>query len=83
MTAVFIIAAVAVSLSNIICLIAGAYIGQKLRSGEALRIPLPAAKEPKDGEGAELEKEREALEIMLSNIDAYDGTDIGQREIKP
>ncbi len=41
--------------------------------------PVKVVKEIK--ENKELEKEQDVLETILNNIDIYDGTDAGQKEI--
>lgn len=43
--------------------------------------PRKKAKSNKDAEKPQRDREHEILETMLANIDAYDGTGYGQRDI--
>ena len=70
-----------ICLSNIACLIVGAKIGQKAYRGEEIRIPDPVAKAQSIKDSQEYRKEQEALDTMLYNIDVYDGTGLGQKDI--
>lgn len=73
-----------ISLSNFICLIVGVKVGQKAYRGEdiKMKLPNPVEKVKTFKESQETEKEREAVETMLYNIDVYDGTGLGQRDIR-
>lgn len=75
--------AVFVSLSNLICLIVGVKVGQKAYRGEevSMKLPNPVEKVQSFKVSQEKKKEQEAVETMLHNIDVYDGTGLGQREI--
>lgn len=70
-----------VILSNIACFFIGAKIGQSVTQGKDITIPNPIRKISERTEEKKREKEREALEIMMNNIDVYDGTAIGQKDI--
>lgn len=70
-----------ISLSNIACLIVGAKIGQKAYRGEDIKLPDPVAKVQSFKDSQEHKKEQEALETMMYNIDVYDGTGLGQKDI--
>lgn len=72
-----------ISLSNIACLIVGAKIGQKAYRGEEIKLPDPVAKVKSIKDSQERKKEQEAVETMLYNIDVYDGTGLGQKDIGP
>lgn len=70
---------------NIACFLAGAWTQQKVQKGEPIAVKPPAAgigesirahRERKD-----MQKEQERLEAVLGNIERYDGTGTGQREI--
>lgn len=73
--------ALIISLSNIICVI----IGIKAGNGVNIKVPNPVekAKEHKKKKEARYEEEQKqkALETMLHNIDVYDGTEMGQKDI--
>lgn len=81
--AVFLTAA-AVSMMNIACFFAGARLGRKISSGEEIKLPVPknpvqAHRERRERKEAEMEKDR--MEIILNNIDRYDGTGNGQEDV--
>lgn len=74
---------VLICLSNIVCLIAGAKIGQKVYRGEEIKLPNPVEKIQSFKDSQEYKKELKALDTMLHNIDVYDGTGLGQRDVRP
>lgn len=57
--------------------------GQKLSKREEIKMPEvnPVTAINKQIERKETKKEQEAFDVMMSNIDIYDGTGLGQREI--
>lgn len=77
----------------ILCTIFGVFIllaytlglrnGQKVSNNEEIKIPElnPVTVINKEIEKNEDRKKQEAYEIMMSNIDNYDGTGLGQKEI--
>ena len=70
-----------VSGMNLLCVLVGARIRQKVDRGEALKVSTlaEAVKERKQQE--QRDREMEILEAQLQNIDIYDGTSNGQKEI--
>ncbi|MGN0733692.1 MAG: hypothetical protein ACI4LC_05920 [Emergencia sp.] len=71
---------VSVCLINLLSFVAGAIVGQKSSRGEAVTIPTPV-KVYQDYQVAKEEREeQEKLNVMMANIDAYDGTPMGQRD---
>lgn len=72
-----------ICLSNMACLIVGVNIGQKASRGEAIKLPDPVAKVQSFKDSQEHKKEQEAIDIMLHNIDVYDGTSLGQIDPRP
>ena len=68
---------------NIVCFFVGAKIGQKVVRGEDINLPtlnpIEIIKERKDKKEAEWEQER--INTILQNIEAYDGTANGQKEV--
>lgn len=70
-----------ICLSNIACLIVGAKVGQKAYRGEDIRLPNPVEKVQAFKDSQEYRKEQAATETMLHNIDVYDGTGLGQKDI--
>ncbi len=72
-----------ICLSNLICLLVGVKVGQKAYRGEdiAMKFPNPVENVQTFKVSQEKKREQEAVETMLHNIDVYDGTGLGQREI--
>lgn len=73
---------IAVCLSNIVCYTLGAVTVQRAKRGEDIRFPDPVKKVREIKETREQRREQEAIDTMLYNIDAYDGTGAGQKEIR-
>lgn len=69
--------------SNIVCFIIGARVGQMVRKGEKVEIPsvspVKAVREHEERKARKAEQER--LEVILRNIEAYDGTARGQEDV--
>ena len=76
---------VSIGFMNILCFFIGARVGQKVVNNKELNLPNPikAIKEDIQAyeETKEAMKEQERLDTIAYNIDAYDGTSIGQKEI--
>ena len=72
-----------VSTLNIVCFFIGAKVGQKVVKGEPIELPsinpLKAYREAQDRKEAEREADR--LDTILQNIEAYDGTGAGQKDV--
>lgn len=68
---------------NAVCFFIGARIGQKVSKGETIEAPtlnpMKAIRERE--ERKEADKESERLEIILQNIENYDGSPNGQRDV--
>ena len=68
---------------NVVCFFIGAKIGQKVSKGETIEAPtlnpMKAIRERE--ERKEADKEAERLEIVLQNIENYDGSPNGQRDV--
>lgn len=68
---------------NIVCFFVGAKVGQTVSKGEPLEAPkidpMKPIREKQEREAADREKEK--LDILLSNIENYDGTANGQKDI--
>jgi hypothetical protein len=75
---------VTMAVLNVMCILVGVRIGQKVERNELIEIPkipnpvevVSSIREERFGRA-----ERERLEAVMSNIDAYDGTSLGQRDI--
>lgn len=74
---------------SVICFVLGAMVGQTVAKGEDIKLPninpVEAIKELSSKKKAEAEAEAEAernkVETILHNIDSYDGTANGQKDV--
>ncbi len=68
---------------NIICFVIGAKVGQTVQKGKDIEFEVPTVR-PAIGfqNKREERKEQEKMETIMRNIESYDGTSIGQREVK-
>ena len=68
---------------NIFCFMLGAKVGQAVSKGEKVELPtinpMEAIKEHKAKQRAE--EEMDKLNTIMSNIESYDGTSNGQRDV--
>ena len=69
------------SMFNIIAFFIGAKVGQKVSRQEEIKIPNPITVVNDYKEDKKRRKEQEELEIMKYNIDIFDGTGLGQKDI--
>ena len=69
--------------SNILCFMIGARVGQKVVKGEEVKLPsvdpLKAYREQQDKK--EAQKEQDMVEAILRNVEAYNGTAEGQKDL--
>ena len=76
---------VTLGIVQIVCFVIGAKIGQMMRKGEDIKMPHPieAMRERKEKREAreEARAEQDKLNTILDNIDSYDGTGIGQKDV--
>lgn len=70
-----------VGIMNILCFFIGAKIGQKVSKGETIETPNPVKAIRSELDSYEQRKELERYKVINDNIDAYDGTSIGQKDI--
>lgn len=68
------------------CFFIGAKVGQNVSLGKDIETPNPIKsirqyREDKQ-EQEEIEKAQEELSVMMDNINIYDGTGIGQKDIE-
>lgn len=72
-----------VSAFNVLCFVIGAKVGQTVSREEPIELPnlnpIQAIREAHDKR--EIEREKNRVEKIMQNIDAYDGTSNGQRDI--
>lgn len=73
----------AVGTINALCFFIGAKVGQKVVRGETLETPLksPLQVVSEVADTFEQRKIQERDKIIADNIDSYDGTGIGQKDI--
>lgn len=68
---------------NVLCFFIGAKVGQTVSKGETIQTPevnpIKAYKEHKAQK--EADKDAKRLEVIMQNIDAYDGTGRGQSSV--
>jgi hypothetical protein len=68
---------------NVLCFFIGAKVGQTVAKGETIKTPevnpIKAYNEHKAQK--EAEKEAERLEVIMRNIETYDGTGKGQASV--
>lgn len=77
------IAFIAVVVSNMLCFVLGARVGQKVVKGEAVEMPkIDPTKARMERQGKrEAEAEAERINAILRNIETYDGTSLGQEDV--
>ena len=70
-------------ITNLICFIIGARVGQKVSKGEPVEVPTinPVKIIQEKESRKEAKRQQEELDILLHNIDCYDGTGYGQKDI--
>ena len=70
-------------ISNIVCLVIGSNLRQKVDKGEEVKLPslnpIEAVRAHQERREAEIEKSR--IDTILRNIDAYDGTANHQEDV--
>lgn len=66
---------------NLLAFFMGVYVTQKLKNNEEVKIPNPIEKIEEIKEAKDTRIKSKALDVMLENIDNYDGSDAGQKEI--
>ena len=72
-----------IALSNILCFIVGAKVGQTVSKGEKVELPsidpVKAVREHK----AKMEayREQDRMETIMQNMENYDGSSSGQKDV--
>jgi hypothetical protein len=68
---------------NVLCFLIGAKVGQATAKGEKVELPsvnpLKAYREKENRKEAEVEQDR--INTILRNIESYDGTSNGQKDL--
>lgn len=67
----------------IVCFMVGAKVGQTVSNGEVIQTPTfnPLKAYREHEQRKEAEKEQERIETIMQNIEAYDGTGAGQKDV--
>mgnify|MGYP003295821286 CR=1 FL=1 len=66
-----------VCLSNVFCFAFGVKVGQSVNKGEKILPSLPKIVTPKQT----AKREQDALNVILQNVENYNGTPEGQKDI--
>ena len=69
---------------NIVCFFVGAKIGQKVVKGEDIKAPEITIPTPIQDyrKKKQAEAEQNKIDIIMQNIEAYDGTSAGQKDVE-
>lgn len=69
--------------TNILCFLTGAKVGQAVQKGETIETPSvnPVKAIREREEKREAQREADRLATILENIEKYDGTDAGQKDV--
>lgn len=77
------ILALVIGTLNVVCFFVGAKVGQKVVKGEPIELPsinpMEAIREAQ--EKREAEREQNQYDTVLHNIEIYDGTGNGQKDV--
>ncbi len=70
--------------SNILCFMVGAKVGQAASKGEKIETPTvnPMKAYREHQERKEAEKEQDKLDTIMQNLEAYNGTSEGQKDVR-
>ena len=72
-----------VGILNILCFLIGAKVGQKVDKGENINLPqinpISIAQELRNKK--KTEEMQEQIEAIMHNVEIYDGTSSGQRDV--
>ena len=65
------------------CFFVGAKVGQTVSKGEEIKTPTinPLEVYRKNEQRKEAQREQERNDVILQNIEAYDGTGMGQKDV--
>ena len=71
------------AMSNILCFLIGARVGQKVTKGEEIELPKvnPMEIVREHQERKEAARVQDKIEAIMRNIDSYDGTPNGQEDV--
>ena len=68
---------------NIACFFIGAKVGNTVANGKDIEVPTinPVEIHRQNLEKRHVEEEKNRIETILQNIDSYDGTGMGQKDV--
>ena len=68
---------------NILCFVIGAKVGQAVSNGEEVKLPSvnPVEAVRKHEAKRAAEEEQSKIDTIMANIEAYDGTAFGQKDV--
>ena len=68
---------------NIVCFFVGAKVGQKVVKGEEIQAPEINLSNPVKAyrEKKKAEYEQDRIDTIMQNIEAYNGTSVGQKDV--
>lgn len=71
------------AIANIFCFVIGAKVGQAVSKGETVEMPTvnPMEVIREHQNKREAEREQDRIDVIMSNIESYDGTGNGQRDV--
>ena len=69
------------TVGHIFCLIIGVNIGQNIVQGKEVSIPNPVTAIKEYQEEKEQKEDEKRVRVMLENIENYNGTELGQRDV--
>ena len=71
------------AMANIVCFMVGAKVGQTVSKGEEVKLPtlnpMEIYKTHKENKVAEAEQDK--IDTVMQNLEAYNGTEAGQKDI--
>ena len=69
---------------NILCFVVGARVGQKVSKDEEIKLPTvnPVELVREHDKKVKAQVEQDRIETIMRNIEMYDGTSNGQREVR-
>ena len=72
-----------IGVMNVLCFVVGAKVGQMVSKGEPVEMPsvdlMKPVREHKARKQAEFEQDR--IDTIMQNIESYDGTSNGQKDV--
>ena len=70
--------------ANILCFLIGAKTGQKVAKGETVEMPIltPLETFRHKQNSREAQAEQDKLDTIMQNIERFDGTGFGQKEVR-